>query len=128
MSVLVRSSVTLGLATAGTALWVGALAAAPAASASPGIASPDCGTPPFCASTDGTPPKLAAAVAGPGVAPDGEGVKQFISIFVGNGTAEHPNAGLLIGNGYDASGDFTGAAGGNAGLLFGNGGNGAGCL
>ncbi|KKO60641.1 PGRS repeat-containing protein [Mycolicibacterium obuense] len=64
-------------------------------------------------------------MAGPGVAPDGEGVKQFISIFVGNGTAEHPNAGLLIGNGYDASGDFTGAAGGNAGLLFGNGGNGA---
>jgi hypothetical protein len=51
----------------------------------------------------------------------------LVSIFFGNGTAEHPDAGLLIGNGfsYDAStctGDRV-RNGGNAGLL-GNGGAG----
>ncbi|WP_167100681.1 hypothetical protein [Mycobacterium sp. DL592] len=54
-------------------------------------------------------------------------VTDFIAIFIGNGTATHPDAGLLIGNGfsYDATSCTGGVAcnGGNAGLL-GNGGNG----
>jgi hypothetical protein len=50
-----------------------------------------------------------------------------IAIFVANGTLSHPNAGLLIGNGFSFDGVTcaTGVAcnGGKAGLLFGNGGN-----
>jgi hypothetical protein len=52
----------------------------------------------------------------------------FIRIFIGDGTATNPNAGLLIGNGYSWTAETCnqGAAcnGGQAGLLFGNGGNG----
>ena len=57
----------------------------------------------------------------------------FVSIFIGNGTAENPNAGLLIGDGYTFTADDVGGPnctagspcnGGNAGLLFGNGGGG----
>ncbi len=52
----------------------------------------------------------------------------FISIFISNGTMQHPDAGLLIGNGFS----FTDATcangatcnGGRAGYLYGNGGNG----
>ena len=51
-----------------------------------------------------------------------------ISIFISNGTAANPNAGLLIGNGfsYDAASCPVGKTcnGGNGGLLFGDGGNG----
>ncbi len=52
----------------------------------------------------------------------------IVSIFVSNGTAAHPDAGLLIGNGfsYDAT-SCTGVAacnGGRAGLLIGTAGNG----
>ena len=49
-------------------------------------------------------------------------------MFIGNGTAEHPNAGLLIGNGYSYSAatpsDRAACNGGTGGLLAGNGGNG----
>jgi hypothetical protein len=51
-----------------------------------------------------------------------------ISIFISNGTAANPNAGLLIGNGfsYDATTCPVGRTcnGGNGGLLFGDGGTG----
>ena len=55
-------------------------------------------------------------------------VLNFIRLFIGNGTAANPNAGLLVGNGfsYDA-GTCTGTAacaGGRGGFLVGNGGNG----
>ena len=51
-----------------------------------------------------------------------------IRIFIGDGTATNPNAGLLIGNGYSWTAETcnqgTACNGGQAGLLFGNGGNG----
>lgn len=70
------------------------------------------------ASRSGVP--VAAARARP--------VLNFIRLFIGNGTAANPNAGLLVGNGfsYDA-GTCTGTAacaGGRGGFLVGNGGNG----
>jgi hypothetical protein len=46
-----------------------------------------------------------------------------IGIFISNGTEEHPNAGLLIGNGWDAR---NGQNGGNGGLLLGSGGGASG--
>ena len=53
----------------------------------------------------------------------------FVALWVGNGTAAHPDAGLIIGNGYSygtVTGDCaTTCNGGDAGL-FGNGGNGFG--
>lgn len=52
-----------------------------------------------------------------------------ISFFISDGTAAHPDAGLLIGNGYSfGPGTCAGSApcdGGRGGLLFGNGGNGS---
>ena len=45
----------------------------------------------------------------------------LVAVFISNGTPEHPDAGLLIGNGADGG---PGQDGGNAGLLFGNGGRG----
>ncbi|EHB54174.1 hypothetical protein MycrhDRAFT_4637, partial [Mycolicibacterium rhodesiae JS60] len=53
----------------------------------------------------------------------------LVSMFIGNGTAENPNGGLLIGNGYsysaaDAAMCAAGCTGGRSGLLMGNGGNG----
>ena len=53
----------------------------------------------------------------------------FLRFFVGDGTADNPDAGILIGNGYSYTGYggacATGACdGGTAGLLYGNGGNG----
>ena len=81
-----------------------------------------------------SPVSAAAVSAAPaGGAPAGAALGAWrpgsiLSIFVSNGTAEQPNAGLLIGNGYSydrASCTGTGACnGGNAGLLFGYGGNG----
>ena len=51
-----------------------------------------------------------------------------MGIFVSNGTLSHPNAGILVGNGfsYDAITCATGVTcdGGRAGFLYGNGGNG----
>ena len=64
-----------------------------------------------------------AAVGSPGWRPG-----QLISIFISDGTAERPDAGLLIGNGYsfDALSCSGSAAcdGGRGGLLAGAGGNG----
>ncbi|MCV7010919.1 hypothetical protein H7I40_00725, partial [Mycolicibacterium madagascariense] len=50
----------------------------------------------------------------------------LIAVFVSNGTASHPNGGLLFGTGYSASAGCAAAAcnGGNGGI-FGNGGAGA---
>ena len=65
---------------------------------------------------DNLPPAVRASLIG-----------GFIAIFFGNGTAEHPDAGLIFGNGFswDASTCTGGRVcdGGKAGL-FGNGGNG----
>ena len=55
-------------------------------------------------------------------------IASFVRIFVGSGTAENPNAGVLIGNGfsYTAYGGActTGACNGGNGGLIGNGGDG----
>ena len=54
----------------------------------------------------------------------------FIALWVGNGTAEHPDSGLLFGNGYSygtVPGDCaTSCNGGDGGFFYGNGGNGFG--
>jgi hypothetical protein len=68
-----------------------------------------------------TPPRLAAAFDVPAAAPGTDPISAFIRVFIGNGTADNPNAGLLIGNGFDG---LAGQNGGNAGLLFGSGGAG----
>jgi hypothetical protein len=47
----------------------------------------------------------------------------LIAMFISNGTAAHPDAGLLISNGYQGAPD---RAGGRGGLLIGNGGAGVG--
>ncbi len=73
-----------------------------------------------------------AAASAPTASSTGNAVGWYpglvISIFVSNGTAAHPNAGLLVGNGfsYDATTCPVGTTcnGGNGGLLFGDGGNG----
>jgi len=59
-------------------------------------------------------------------------IAQFIRVFAGNGTADNPNAGLIIGNGYSytaadvaANSAYASVNGGRGGLLFGNGGDGA---
>lgn len=69
--------------------------------------------------------KLAAAKAASAA---GDPRQRLIGLFVGNGTAAHPDAGLLVGNGYSwtAQTCHQGKAcdGGRAGLLIGNGGNG----
>lgn len=51
----------------------------------------------------------------------------LLRVFIGDGTASNPNAGLLVGNGfsYDSGTCLTTCNGGNSGL-FGNGGNGFG--
>ncbi|MGV0806291.1 hypothetical protein [Mycolicibacterium setense] len=60
----------------------------------------------------------------------GAGGSGLIGMFVGDGTAENPNAGLLIGKGYSygtAAGDCASSCdGGRGGLLMGQGGNGFG--
>lgn len=73
---------------------------------------------PLTASQEGQP--LAASGA--------RSATDFIHLFIGDGTAAHPNAGLLLGNGfsYDA-GTCAGTApcdGGRGGFLVGNGGDG----
>lgn len=54
--------------------------------------------------------------------------EQVVAIFVSNGTLSHPDAGLLVGNGYSFDGVSCASGvtcnGGRGGLLFGNGGNG----
>ena len=53
-------------------------------------------------------------------------VADFVGIFIGNGTEDHPNAGLLLGNGYSWTDQTcrTGSCTGGDGGLLGNGGNG----
>ena len=55
-------------------------------------------------------------------------IADFVRIFVGNGTAERPDAGILVGNGYSYTGYAgactTGACNGGNGGLIGNGGSG----
>ena len=52
----------------------------------------------------------------------------ILRVFVGNGTAENPNAGMLAGNGYSYAAYIgactTGACNGGVGGLIGNGGDG----
>jgi hypothetical protein len=82
------------------------------------------------AATNTGGPKLLALASGNASATASDPITGFISFFVGNGTAEHPNGGLLAGNGYSygtVAGDCPsgGCNGGNAGFFFGKGGNGA---
>lgn len=55
-------------------------------------------------------------------------IADFVRIFVGDGTAERPNAGILVGNGYSYTGYAgactTGACNGGNGGLVGSGGSG----
>jgi hypothetical protein len=57
-------------------------------------------------------------------------IQNLIGIFIGDGTATHPNAGILVGNGYSWTAETCNQSqpcnGGRAGLLIGNGGNGFG--
>ncbi|MBU3749719.1 MAG: hypothetical protein FGM52_04585, partial [Mycobacterium sp.] len=85
------------------------------------------------ATTTSSDPVTPVSVYSPAVSAIGKAAaanpfQNFIRIFIGNGTAENPDAGLLIGNGFswDATTCNQGVAcrGGQAGLLFGNGGNG----
>jgi hypothetical protein len=58
------------------------------------------------------------------------GGRGLIGMFIGDGTAENPNAGILIGKGYSygtVAGDCASSCtGGSGGMLLGNGGNGFG--
>jgi len=84
------------------------------------------------ASTPTTAVVPSAAASASKAAPTGNAVGwkpgSVISIFISNGTAAQPNAGLLVGNGfsYDSTTCPVGRTcnGGTAGLLFGDGGNG----
>lgn len=73
-------------------------------------------------------PPVGAVVASAGAAATANPIADFVRIFVGSGTAENPNAGVLIGNGYSYT-SYGGACttgscnGGTAGLI-GNGGDG----
>jgi Tuberculosis necrotizing toxin len=74
--------------------------------------------------TAAAPAARPPVAAVPNLSPGG-----IVAIFISNGTPGHPNAGLLIGDGFsfDAStctGSATACNGGRAGLLLGNGGNG----
>src|SRR5581483_7678373 len=138
----VRSCVTAGVAIAGAGMWGASVAGVPSAAAAPAIRltsvdsvlSPPLAPQPnslcpdqVCDSVFGpafstpTPPKLAAAITTPAADPATDPLSAFIAVFISNGTADHPDAGLLIGNGYQGA---PGQRGGNGGLLFGDGGAG----
>ncbi|WP_431234630.1 hypothetical protein ACQ856_08830 [Mycolicibacterium psychrotolerans] len=73
-------------------------------------------------------PATAAATLRASALPTPEAAAQtIISFFVGDGTAAHPNAGIISGNGYtwtaDTCASNTSCKGGNSGV-FGNGGDG----
>lgn len=60
-------------------------------------------------------------------APPTSAVRTALGLLVGNGTAEHPNGGILVGNGYswtDATCTGSSACAGGNGGIIGNGGNG----
>lgn len=88
----------------------------------------------LAAQLDVAPPAASAAVAagrgqlGAASAKAANPVQNVIGVFIGNGTAAHPNAGLLVGNGYSWTAQTCNQGnacdGGRAGLLVGNGGNG----
>ena len=86
----------------------------------------------FCADLGSLLGSASAVSTGPAASAtaNASSISDFIAIFVSDGTAAHPNAGLLIGNGYNyGAADDTlrrrsGCNGGNGGFLFGNGGSG----
>ncbi|HEX7824261.1 MAG TPA: hypothetical protein VF477_05130, partial [Mycobacterium sp.] len=136
---VIRPSVALGIAAAGAGLW---LATAPAPeSVTPAIQLTSMGSPLpmappagtecgqlWCAGLIGSaqspaPSVLYAATLTPTISSASglDPVSAVVRIFIGNGTAENPNAGLLIGNGFNGA---AGQDGGRGGLLFGSGGDG----
>jgi hypothetical protein len=146
---LMRPTVAAGLAVAGVSLWFAAGSGRADPTAAPKVqlvsvasvlhampqspANTICGDV-WCSgligsgSTAPTPPTLAAALStGTPIAalngPADEPINALIRVFIGDGTADNPNAGLLIGNGFDGL-DGTGQNGGSGGLLLGNGGDG----
>src|SRR5262249_3134906 len=107
-----------GLAVAGASLWMAATAEAPAPAVQLASVDSSCGDVLCLFASDGSSPaapKLAAAAAGTNP------ITSLIGVFISDGTAAHPNAGLLIGNGWDAT---DGQNGGRGGMLFGRGGDG----
>src|SRR2546426_12353783 len=130
MAVSVRPYVTAGVAVAGAGFWLATMHGAPqpveaakvqltsveaALPLSP-VSSTMCGDL-LCPALVGsekstpTPTPLASALIGAGagigaaaapVAVDNP-LGALVAVFVSNGTAAHPDAGLLIGNGYDAT-------------------------
>src|SRR5438445_4680786 len=120
MATAVAPCVTAGLAVAGVGFWLAATTDTPPPTDTgvvqlTSVESPACGGDPLCALTGGsTPPKLNAALATPALTPSASPITSLIGVFISNGTAAHPNAGLLIGNGFDATNP--GEKGGNGGL------------
>ncbi|MEI8084269.1 MAG: hypothetical protein WCI74_20700, partial [Actinomycetes bacterium] len=83
--------------------------------------------------SSGEPAVPLIGAAGQGAAPSAAAIGgwtpgSILRIFVGNGTADNPNAGILLGNGYDytsyAGACTSGACKGGNGGLIGNGGSG----
>ena len=76
---------------------------------------------------DRTPVAAPLAASVPGAPPTWK-PGSILRVFVGNGTAENPNAGMLAGNGYSYAAYIgactTGACNGGVGGLIGNGGDG----
>ena len=127
---LVTSNVA-GAAMIGAGLFMAGGHASPPNSPAVKLASAQCDlTQALCVA--GELPGVAASKSASKVAAASVGDHVF-SFFVGNGTAEHPNAGILVGDGFSFTADDVGGPnctegspcnGGNAGLLFGSGGNG----
>ena len=90
--------------------------------------SPSGGDVPAAAALGGSAPAAGRRQLGAASAAAARPIQNLIGTFVSDGTPEHPNAGLLIGDGYSwtAATCNQGAActGGRSGLLLGNGGNG----
>lgn len=118
MAKFVSPTVSAALAVAGASLWMASISDAPRPD-TPAVqlasVEESCGDV-LClfGANAPTTPQLAAATAGTNP------ITSLIGVFISNGTEEHPNGGLLIGNGWDAT---EGKDGGNGGL-FGRGGNG----
>jgi hypothetical protein len=140
MANLIRPSVAAGIAVAGASLWLATMTDTPDVAPEVRLASVESAlsTVPLspatatcgdlgCSHLFGaavsapTPPRLAATFVVPAAAPGTDPISALIRIFVGNGTADNPNAGLLIGSGFDG---LAGQNGGSGGLLFGSGGSG----
>ena len=137
-----------GAAVIGTGLFAGSLrpAAEPAATPHIKLVSVECSigdalcaeaTTILGAAASGDPRAAASgAVTASAVTPSPQAnpIQSFFGYFVGNGTPDHPDAGILVGDGYSFTANDVGTTpycqagkscnGGNAGLIFGNGGNG----